>query len=296
MIPSKNTSSLSTNDIFAKVLRDLKIRTSEPKYPIGIEEIDDLIWGLHRKELLIIGARPSNGKTSLALFIAWQIAKQNSAVIFDSLEMSKESIVERILCMEFGLSGWKLRKGDRAEIQKAEDLSLKFNSRLINSKLEIIDDRGKNIKEIEQILVDYQPDFLFIDHAQKISQKGYGNKYEALAEYANTLQSLAIEHDCGIVLNSQINRGGEFLKGSGDLEEAADTFLKCEWKIKENPEHNDPKEYEIDVKKQRHGPCSFTTIDFDAGSFRFSSRNGNNNSLIPAIAKTLFSRGIDNEK
>lgn len=287
---------LSTNDIFQKVLGDLKIRTSEPRYPIGISELDDLIWGLHKKELLIIGARPSNGKTSLSLYIAWQIAKNNQAVIFDSLEMSKESIIERILCMEFGLNGWKLRKGDRDEIKRAEEIALKFNSRLLHNKFEVIDDRGKNIKDIEQILIEYQPDFLFIDHAQKISQKGYTNKYEALADYANTLQSLAIEHGCGIVLNSQINRGGEFLKGAGDLEEAADTFLKCEWKIKENPDHFDPKEYEIDVKKQRHGPCSFTTIDFDAGSFQFSSRMGINKSSLPESAKSFFAMSIDKDK
>lgn len=250
---------------------DVKARTSSPKFPYGVPQVDNLIWGFHKKELLIIGARPSNGKTSFALQGAWNLGKMGVPTVFASLEMSKENIVERLCCNEFSINGWKLRQGDLNERKRFHESIDKMRSRLLSSKFEIIDYAGRTIQQVEEILEHFKPEFLFIDHAQKITPSGYGNKYEALSDYVNRLQDLAIKNDCGIVLNSQINRGGEFLKGSGDLEEAADTLIYCTWKIK-NKDGEDPKEFQIEVQKQRHGACDYAIIDFDAGFYRFSER------------------------
>lgn len=272
-------SHVGTRQIFLTVLSDIETRTGKPKYPTLIRELDDLIWGLHRKELLVIGARPSHGKTSLQLNIAWNLAKQGVPCIFVSLEMSREAIIERIMCIEYGVNGWQLRKGYQAAIAKAKACAPEFEALLDSVPLEIIDYKGKTIKQIQEIIDEFDPVFIFIDHAQKISQSGYGNKYEALSDYVNTLQSLAIKHDIGIVLNSQINRQGsqeknatDYFKGSGEIEESADTLLQCKWVLRDNPNHVDPKEYHISVLKQRHGACDYSTIDFDAGTFKFDSR------------------------
>src|SRR3990167_2143242 len=246
--------------ILESLEKNVKERTQHPKYPFGLNQIDKLIWGFHKKELLVIGARPSNGKTSFALQGAWNLGKLRFGVVFVSLEMGKENIMERICCNEFSINGWKLRQGNLDEIKKFEESVPKFNARALSAKFEIIDYAGRTIKEIEEIIEFFKPEFLFIDHAQKITSVGYGNKYEALSDYVNSLQDLAIRNDCGIILNSQINRGGEFLKGSGDLEEAADTLIYCTWKIKNSEACEDQKEFNIQVEKQRHGACDYSTI------------------------------------
>ena len=266
-------------EIVESLKQNLSTRTSSPKIPTGIKSLDDLIWGVHKKELLVLAARPSHGKTSLALNIAWAIAKQDIPTIFLSLEMSSEAIYERLMCIEFGLHAWKLRIGDVLEIKKSYEIMDKFTSRLLTSPIEVFEDKGKTIVSVEEVLKEMTPSVLFIDYAQKISSKGYGGKYEALSDYVVRLQSLAIQYDCAIILNSQINRGGskadnatDYLKGSGELEESADCLLQCEWLFRSDPQRLDTKEFIVKAIKQRHGPCSYTTLDFDAASFRFLER------------------------
>ena len=253
------------------VLNSVAQRTGKPKFPTGITELDDLIWGIHKQELLIIGARPSHGKTSLALQIAWNISNIGATTIFNSLEMSRENIIERLTCSEFGINGWKLRKGFKAEMDLFAGVADKMRSRLLKNSFEIVDYKGWTIGQAKEILEKFKPDALFIDHVQKISSKGFGNKYEALADYSHRLQDLAIEYNCAIVLNSQIQRSGEFLKGAGELEECADTLIFCKWLFRES-NTADPTDYEISVEKQRHGPCDIATINFDGGCYKFSSK------------------------
>ena len=262
-----------STEILDKVIKSFDDRKDKPHYAMGLLDVDDLTWGFHKKELLINGARPSHGKTTFSLWTAWNASdKSGASVIFDSLEMSEESIIERLTCSQYKINGWKLRKGFPDEIKKFKECSESMRARLIKNSFEVIDKHGKNIAEVEQILEEFRPDIYVIDHAQKISPKGYGNKYEALSDFVNRLQDLAIKYDVAVVLNSQINRGGEFLKGSGDLEEAADTLLFLNWVCKDNPEYEDKQEFRIEVMKQRHGACDTAIINFDAGSYSFSSR------------------------
>jgi len=258
--------------IFDEVIKNIGLRGSVPEFPTGIEDLDNIIWGVWRKELLIIGARPSHGKTSLSLQIAWNLAKAGKKVVFNSLEMSKENIIERLTCLEFGINGFKLRKGFPEEVQKFRDCQDKMRARLLTVSFEVVDYTGRNINQSEEILKKFNPEIFVVDHAQKISSKGYASKYEALSDFVNRLQDFAITYNCAIILNSQINRGGNFLKGAGELEESADTLLFCNWICKEKPDHLDRQEYQIQVEKQRHGACDYTTINFDASCFKFSSR------------------------
>lgn len=267
------SSHLPTFEIITGLEKSISERTQAPKYPYGLCQVDELIWGFHKKELLIIGARPSNGKTSFALQGAWNLAKIGASVVFLSLEMGRENIIERLCCNEFNINGWKLRKGIISEIKLFQETVDKMRSRTLATKFEIVDYAGRTIQEVEQVMEYFKPEFLFIDHAQKITSKGYNNKYEALSDYVNRLQDLAIKNDCGVILNSQINRGGEFLKGSGDLEEAADTLIYCTWKTKNSENKSqDPTQFLIQVEKQRHGACDYVEINFNAEHFKFSER------------------------
>jgi replicative DNA helicase len=277
---------LNTNPssiILDKVIKSLSERKDKPQYPTGIYELDELTWGFHKKELYIFASRPSQGKTSLSLQSAWNASDIGASVVFNSLEMSEENIIERLTCNQFKINGWKLRKGFKDEIDKFIKCSEQMRARLTKNSFEVIDKHGKNIGETEEILKQYQPDIMVIDHAQKISQKGFSSKYEALADFVNRVQDLAIKYDVAIVLNSQINRGGENLKGAGELEEAADTLLFCNWVCKGDNEHEDKLEYRIEVMKQRSGACDTAIINFDATTFSFSSRASDPNRLMRVI-------------
>lgn len=260
---------------------NVKERTETPKYPFGLHEIDDLIWGFHKDELLIIGARPSNGKTSFALQGAWNLAKQGTKTVFISLEMSGANIIERIFCNEMYFHGWNLRKADPQEMARFEVEKDKFDFRLFDAGLVIIDDAGYTINQVEEIIQDIKPEFVFVDHAQQIHTQGNSSRYDAISNYVRGLQEMAIKYHCGVVLNSQIKRGGDYLKGSGDLEETADTILNLNWKVKnENDALVDPMDFEVSVEKQRHGACDYRTINFDASHYKFTSRTESTADLL----------------
>jgi len=135
-------------EVLDSLVKNISERTANPKYPTGIFAIDELVWGVHKKELMVIGGRPSHGKTSLSLNMAWGLAKNNIATIFLSLEMSVEAIIERLVCIEFGISGWKLRTGDINEIKKFMECEPRFRSRLLLAPIEIYDDKGKTIASV----------------------------------------------------------------------------------------------------------------------------------------------------
>lgn len=270
---------LTREEIVKTLYADLSARTDRPKMPFGLEDLDKLTWGAHKKELMVVAARPSMGKTSIMLNMAKGLVRAGKSVIILTLEMSKMAIYERLMCIEYGLHGWKLRTGNPLELQKAQALETDFLHKLIKWPLEVFDQEGKTIESVEQVLKDFCPDALFIDYVQKISSKGFGNKYEAVSNYVVKLQSLAIQYDCAVILSSQLNRGGskqenamDNMKSSGEIEESADTLLQCRWLAREDNARLDQKEYIVNAIKQRHGPCDYITLDFDAASFRFETR------------------------
>lgn len=262
----------SATQILEALKSDIDTRTEKPKYPFGVRSIDNLIWGFQRSQLTIVGAQTSHGKSAFSIFGAWNIAKLGVPTVFLTLEMPEEHVIERLACIEFGLNGWKLLKGDRDERKRFEDCYLKLSARLNTAPFEIIGYAGRTLHQMEEIIKKFQPEFIFIDHAQKMSAKGYASKYEALSELAHRLQDLAIEHKCGIVLASQINRGGEYLKGSGDLEESADNLLYLNWKCHSDDKETDQTLFQVSVQKQRRGPCDYIDINFYPETYTFADR------------------------
>lgn len=279
---------LATKDIFTvadELIGSLKTRTGFPEIPTGIHSLDSIIWGLHRKELLVMGARPSQGKTSLAVNVAWNVAKTGKKVLYLSLEMSAHSVLEKILCNEFNIDGWRLRKGQSEALDHARNSLDKLKSRLVVSPITITDNLGFKTLELDELFNLTGPDVVFIDHLQRISLGGQRNRQECLADYVQACKTLAMKYNFACVLASQINRQGsasenamDFMKGTGEIEEAADTLLQLKWIGRDNffadPDNKfvDKKEYNVNIIKQRHGPIEGVTLDFDVSHYRFLDR------------------------
>ena len=256
---------------FLNILDELKTsileRTDRPKYPTGIETLDEMVWGIHKKELMVIAARPSHGKTSIALQIAWNCSKiQNTSVIFLSLEMSAMSLAEKIMSQEFKIHNQDLRRG--AEKERSIENIEKLKARWLEHLFEVFDNKGKRLEEVEETIKQFSPDIVVIDHIQRISSKGHASKQDAIAYYIQGLKEFAIKYNLAVIACSQINRGGskmefamDFMKGSGEIEEAADTILQCNWLVRDDSKEL-PNDYQIKTIKQRHGAMECKVIHF----------------------------------
>lgn len=256
------------SEIWKTVYDDIKNRGSVPRYKIGLRELDEILWGLHKRELLTIGARTSHGKSALALQIALSLVDAGSRVVFFSLEMSKEQLLERMLANMCNIDNRWLRHGIAGKT--VDDRKETFEKLIENIKLLIDDQYGYNLDNIEKVCELIGPDFIIVDYIQMISTKGYRNKLDAIEEYVQRIKQLANQRNMGVVLISQINRAGEHgemsmanLKWAGVLEEHSDSVVILEWIRKKD-------KYKVRVEKQRHGTTGeLSSIRFVPEYFRF---------------------------
>lgn len=259
------------SEIYENVREDILKRGSEPKYKTGLKELDEMIWGFHKKEITTIGARTSHGKSAFAIQIASNLADTNNRIVYLSLEMSKEQIVERMLC-NFGHINNKLLRRGLGKIH-VETKGSPFGKWINELKFLIDDKYGYHFDRIVEICDIITPDFLFIDYIQMISTRGHKSKLEAVEEYVRKLKQLSTERNMGIVLLSQLNRESadvsrplmHTLKWAGVLEEHSDCVILLHWV-------NEGGEYKLFVSKQRHGEVGELKLIFQPQYYLFSDR------------------------
>lgn len=248
-------------------------RTGKPEILTGFKVIDEGIWGLHRGKLLTIAARPGQGKTSFACQVAYNTAKAGYKTAFLSLEMTRESILERMFCAEYDVKAWDLLTG-----QISDDISEKMKRFVMDSanlKLQIIDDYCFTENELFTLIehLEFRPDIVFLDHIQHIRSSSRKSNYECLTEYFRYMKELSMRYDMAVVVLSQINREGEErptlanLKGTGGIEEMSDyVFLMSPNK---NLEVIDGKNYSILIAKNRFGAVKKSEMYFDVQKTKF---------------------------
>ena len=258
---------LPLSEIYSNLRKDLDIRTQTPKYPVGLSELDKIIWGLHKKEVMVIGARTSHGKSAFTINTIKNLADKGIRIIYFSLEMTNEQLTERLLANLCEISLRDLREGKGLEILKERESI--FLNWIADVKLLINDIYGYNFENIVKVCQEIKPDFIVIDYIQMISSKGFLNKRDAIEEFLTQIKALSMDLNFGAVLVSQINREGiekpsvEHLKWAGILEEVADTILLLHWKWEED-------KYFIYIAKQRHGECGKVEVKFEPQYSRFS--------------------------
>jgi len=252
---------ISLGEITDNIIREISARKDGDNFRFNtdLRDIDDIIIAIRKKRLYIIGGRSSIGKTSLMCNIAFNMASKHVKVMYFSLEMSKEEIAQRFICMGQFVK-YSLFELDRL----ADELKLgmdRFKKMIAEYKLIVIDNIGYKFSELADFIQNLfpKPDVIFIDHIQMCSVLGYRNKYEALSEYIRKLKELAVTQNVAIVVASQISRAaGEVrpkishLKESGVQEEVADVVLLCYWPYMHG-ESNDINEYYVLVGKNRFG-------------------------------------------
>ncbi|MCV3216612.1 replicative DNA helicase [Plectonema radiosum NIES-515] len=278
---SNTTQLVHIADILSQTFQNIEERyqgITLPGIPCGFYDLDAMTIGFQRSDLIIVAGRPSMGKSSLCLGIAYNIANiYKLPVCFFSLEMSKEQVVERLLSAEAGIQSRYLRSG-RISPSQWEPLSSAIG-KLSDVPIYIDDRPNLNVSEIRskarQVMLEHQGilGLIVIDYLQLLAGDNDENRARELAKITRSLKGLAKELNVPVIVLSQLNRSVESrtnkrpmmsdLKESGSIEEDADLVImlyRDEYYTQDTPERGIA---EVILAKHRNGPTGTIKLLFD---------------------------------
>ena len=245
----------------------------------GFKDLDEKLSGLQKSDLVILAARPSVGKTALALDIARQTAVEHgTAVGIFSLEMSSQQLVDRMLAAQSNVNAWKLRTGravtedDFASIRQSLDV-------LSKAPIFIDDQPGNNILKMRSVARRLKNEkglgLIVVDYLQlMMTNKNYDSMVNQVTEISRSLKNLARELEVPVLALSQLSRAIEQrggrpklsdLRDSGSIEQDADVvmFIHREDKAKNTEEAEKTNIAEILIEKHRNGATGKVELFFN---------------------------------
>ncbi|MDF1498701.1 MAG: replicative DNA helicase [Patescibacteria group bacterium] len=262
--------------------------------PTGFHDLDNILSGLQESNLIIIGARPSVGKSSLAMDLARHASvKEKVPVGVFSLEMSKGEVIDRLICSQANIDLWKMRTGKLSSIGENDDFSKIGHAMgvLSEAPLFIDDTPGINVMGMRTMARRLQAEhglgMIIIDYLQLIEGRGgkIENRVLEVSDISRSLKGLARELNIPIIALSQLSRGIESrtdqkpklsdLRESGSIEQDADVVLFIYREDKANRESENKNIAEIIVAKHRNGPIGSANLFFNEQytSFRNLDKN-----------------------
>lgn len=274
-------------DVFDKVSELYSSKGGITGLPTGFKDLDKLTSGLQPSDLILIAARPSMGKTAFVLNIAQNIAvKEKKAVAFFSLEMSKEQLVQRMLCAEAPIDAQRLRIG---ELENNDwDKLVRAADRLAAAPIFIDDTAGITVMEMRskarRLKIEHDLQLIIIDYLQ-LMQGGTGssrseNRQQEISEISRSLKALARELKVPVIALSQLSRGVESrqvkkpmlsdLRESGSLEQDADIVAFIYREDYYEPETERKNITDIIIAKHRNGPVDSVQLFFHKQFTKFS--------------------------
>jgi replicative DNA helicase len=239
--------------------------------------------GFQNSDLIILAARPSVGKTALALNMAQNIAiKHNIPVAFFSLEMSKEQLAQRMLCSEAEIDAIRLKTASLPD-SGWKNLT-KALSKLSQAQIYIDDSASLTSMEIRakarRLKAEHGLGLVIIDYLQLMSGRGrIENRVQEISEIARSLKTLARELDIPVLALSQLSRAVEQrpdkipklsdLRESGEIEQTADLVMFIHRDDYYNPASDKANVAEIIIAKQRNGPTGTVELVFKKNVAKF---------------------------
>ena len=248
----------------------------------GYKSFDEKLGGFKRGDLIIVAARPSMGKTAIALNFAQNVAKKNRHVAIFSLEMSKEQLTDRLIAAAMAVDSWKLQKGKLTEDEFArmgdalETLS--------HSKIYLDDSpAGEGLASIKskarRLKMESGLDLIVIDYLQLMSNGNSLNRVQEVSEISRGLKSLARELDVPVIALSQLSRQLESrpdkrpvmsdLRESGSIEQDADIIAMLYRDDYYNEFSETPGVTNVLIRKNRNGPIGQVDLKFEKSQQKF---------------------------
>ncbi len=270
-------------------MSDPETRDDYVGIPCGIGELDRMITGLNKSDLIILGARPGMGKTSFALNIVRNVAMNTGrTVCFFSLEMTRDQLAQRLLSSEAGIKSEKLRTGELEDdewtrlAQAGEALSgadIYFDE---TSNITVPEMKAKlrRMKKVDLVVIDY----LGLMH----SARAIDNRVQEISEITRSLKIMAKELKVPVIACAQLSRGTEAkgkshkpalsdLRDSGSIEQDADIVLFLyrdayyDNEKSDDEDKSDQSKAECIVAKNRHGGIGTIDLHWDGQYTRFTS-------------------------
>ena len=251
--------------------------------PTGFKDLDSMLSGFQKADLIILAARPSMGKTTLALDIARMagVVHDKSVVIF-SLEMSSQQLVDRMLSAESRVNAWNLRTG-RLSSDREFTLLRDSLDKLAKAKIYIDDQPGNSIVRMKalarRLKAEKGLDLIVVDYLQLMTtSKNYDSMVNQVTEISRSLKSLAKELDVPVLALSQLSRAVESrggkprlsdLRDSGSIEQDADVVMFIHRDDKGKDESEKTNIAEILIEKHRNGPTGKVDLYFDEKTTTF---------------------------
>ncbi|PYT06727.1 MAG: replicative DNA helicase [Acidobacteria bacterium] len=252
--------------------------------PTGFTDFDRMTSGLQRQELIVIAARPSMGKTALALNMAQYASKNANVVGIFSLEMSAEQRVSRLLCSEARVDAHRLRTGylNREEWARLADAL----RRLCETKVFIDDTAAVGVMEMRakcrRLKAEHGLDLLIVDYLQLMAGRGrIESRQQEVSQISRDLKGLAKELDIPVVALSQLSRAPETrsehkpqlsdLRESGAIEQDSDVVCFIYREEIYNPTDENQGTAELIIGKQRNGPTGTVQLAFLKEFTRFEN-------------------------
>ena len=272
-------------------LSDPETREQYVGIPMGISALDKITTGLNKSDLIILGARPGMGKTSLALNIARNVAvNAKKTVCFFSLEMTRDQLAQRMLSNEASIESEKLRTGELTAdewtrlAQAGKNLSeadIYFDE---TSGISVPEMKAKlrRMKKVDLVIIDYL--------GLMSSAKKTENRVQEVSDITRNLKSMAKQLNIPVIACAQLSRGTEGkgkshkpalsdLRESGSIEQDADLVLFIYREMYYDSEKDgeeqrgDPNKAEIIVAKNRHGSTDTVELHWDGKYTRFASQD-----------------------
>lgn len=263
--------------------------------PTGFKDLDNMLAGFQRSDLVILAARPSMGKTALALNFAHNVGVQSAQpVLIFSLEMSKEQLVDRLLSMESGVDAWALRTGNLTDTD-FEKIGQAMGT-LSEAQIYIDDSPGISISDLRtkarREAHQHELGLIVVDYLQLMSGHsrfgGESNRVQEISEISRGLKGVAREMNVPVLALSQLSRSVESrspqipqladLRESGSIEQDADVVAFIYREEYYNPDTERKKLTDIFIKKHRNGPTGGVELYFDNEKQRFRSIDTRHNS------------------
>ena len=253
----------------------------------GFRDLDNMLAGFQKSDLIILAARPSMGKTALALDIARQAATQfGTPVGIFSLEMSSQQLVDRMLAAEAGIDAWKLRTGKLTSDEEFDKIRNALD-RLSKAPIYIDDEPATNILKMRSVARRLKREhglgLIIVDYLQMMtptSSRASDSLVQQITEISRSLKTMARELDVPVLALSQLSRAVEQRRGrprlsdlrdSGSIEQDADVVMFIHRDDRYNENSNKPNIAEILSEKHRNGPTGKIELFFDERKTTFLS-------------------------
>lgn len=252
----------------------------------GYRDLDNMTAGLQRSDLIILAARPAMGKTTLVTNLAYNVATvAKQAVLFFSLEMSKEQLVDRMLADASGVDAWNIRTGNLSD----DDFSKLSEAmgEMAEAPIFIDDTPGLSVLEMRtkarRAAHDQPLGLIIVDYLQLMQGSGRsdGNRVQEVSEISRGLKLIAREMNVPVIALSQLSRSVESrspqipqladLRESGSIEQDADIVMFIYREAYYNPETERENITDLIIAKHRNGPVGRVELYFHPERLRFMS-------------------------